>query len=111
MNKASSSDSAESSGFLGLLLRLVWMALGNIVLFLMLIYIGRKEGFGLTVHDGIFWVMAAAMVAARYLDIARFKGSTSYGEPATMRDFRKYALLLALASLSLWAAAHGATLI
>ncbi|HUT55955.1 MAG TPA: hypothetical protein VM658_21370 [bacterium] len=111
MNKPSASDSSESSGFAGFVLRLFWMAFGNIVLFLMLIYMGRKEGLGLTAHDAVFWAVAAAMVLARYLDITRFQGSTSYGEPATVRDFRKYALLLALASLSLWAAAHGATLI
>ena len=87
------------------------MAVGNVVLLLMLIFIGRKDDFGFTLHDAVFWIVAAAMAVARYLDIARYQGSATYGGPATIRDFRKYAALLALASLSLWAAAHGVTLL
>jgi hypothetical protein len=111
MNQQSSSDPSSNSSPAGLLLRLFWMAVGNIVLLIMLIYIGGKDGFGLTTHDAVFWIVAAAMVAARYLDIARYHGGTTYGEPATIRDFRKYAALMALAALSLWAVAHGATLL
>ena len=111
MNKPSSSDPSPKSSLAGLVLRLFWMAVGNVVLLIMLIFIGGKDDFGFTLHDAVFWTVAAAMAAARYLDIARYEGSTTYGEPATIRDFRQYAALLALASLSLWAMAHGATLI
>jgi hypothetical protein len=48
-------------------------------------------------------------ILARYLDIAYFHGETANGTPATMRDWRRYVVLLVLASLVIWITAHSLT--
>jgi hypothetical protein len=46
------------------------------------------------------------MAVARYVDIVRFQGMTSEGEPATVGHFWRYAVILTLVAGAAWAAAH-----
>lgn len=46
------------------------------------------------------------VLAARYLDISRFEGTTDTGEPATTEHFRRYAIKLLLAAAVVWVLVH-----
>ncbi len=48
----------------------------------------------------------AAMALARYVDIVRFQGTTSDGEPATVGHFWRYVVMVTLVAGAAWGAAH-----
>jgi hypothetical protein len=88
----------------GCLLRLFWMAFGNLALFMVAVVIIGRRAF--SVLDGAYWLIVVALLAARYADIAVFAGRTTEGAPASMQHFRQYAFrLLIIAALS-WGGAH-----
>lgn len=88
----------------GCLLRMFWMAAGNLALFLMVVLIVQRRGF--SILDGVYWLIVAALIAARYVDITRFDGLTASAEPATRRDLGRYALGLVVAATAVWLVAH-----
>ncbi len=89
-----------------LLARLMWM-LGGPLLLLVLLYWTVSTGRGwLTLWDGMYWVVTAAMIACRWLEIRSGVALTATGEPATWVHFRRYAeVLLAVAAVA-WVAAN-----
>lgn len=89
----------------GCLLRLFWMAIANVGLLVLILSISSQSGF--TLLDGLYWVIVAAGVGARYVDISRFGGLTVDGTPASMTHFRRYAVRLFLVALGLWIGTHG----
>ena len=95
----------------GCLVRLCWMVLGNLALIVLARSIWLHEGSFLCLADLGFWLTVLAMAALRYVDVARLGGRTVYGQPATLRHWRLYALVLGLAALALWGLAHGAAYI
>jgi hypothetical protein len=80
------------------------MAAGNVALLALAWLIFQQHGFSLL--DGAYWAVVALVAGARHADIARFGGTTAEGAPATMRDFRRYALGLLLAAAALWGTVH-----
>ena len=88
----------------GCLLRLFWTAVGNLALLALIYSISTQQGFSLL--DAVYWLVVAAIATARYLDIARFRGQTLAGAPATVHHFRRYALWLFLVGLALWIGTH-----
>lgn len=88
----------------GCLLRLFWMAIANLGLLVLILSISSQNGF--TVLDGVYWVIVAAGVGARYVDITRFAGLTVDGTPASMTDFHSYAVRWFLVALGLWIGTH-----
>lgn len=88
----------------GCLLRLFWMAGGNLALLVLILSIANQDGF--TLLDGLYWVVIAALVSARYVDIVRFGGLTADGTPATKEHFRRYTTWLVLVAIGLWVATH-----
>jgi hypothetical protein len=96
----------EQTTFTGCFARLFWMGAGTVALLLLTALIAQKEALSLTLFDLGLWVVAAAMVAVRYLDISRLRGQTIEGQPATLADWRKYSVSLAVVTLALWIAAH-----
>jgi hypothetical protein len=101
------SNSSEGTGLGGLFLRLFWMGGGNFGLLALAILITQKRILPYRLTDLLFWVIVILLIVARYVDIAYFEGATSYGEPATMKHWRRYAIGLGLISLVVWAVAHG----
>jgi hypothetical protein len=95
---------AQYDSMQGCLLRLFWTAAGNMVLVALLLAISRHQGF--SGFDAGYWIVVAALAGARYREITRFAGTTIQGAPATVTDFRRYATVLALVALGLWAGAH-----
>ena len=88
----------------GCLLRLFWMAFGNLALLLLILSISNQHGF--TFLDGLYWVIVAALASGRYIDITRFAGLTIDGTPATKHHFRRYATWLFVVAMGCWTAAH-----
>lgn len=94
----------EPTGCLGALVRLTWLVFGNGVLFVLALKIVRSEGF--SVFDALYWAVVAGIIGLRYFDITRLGGLTTSCTPATLRDWRRYALGLAGIAAVLWVSAH-----
>ena len=85
------------------------MLVGNLAGFLAAIQIAKGTGRSLSAADAALGIIVAVMLLARYIDIARFNGQTATGQSAaTMRHWRRYALLLPLTWLAFWGMAHWA---
>lgn len=93
---------------LGCLLRIFWM-LGSIaILMYSAIWIAVKTGSAqLSAVDAVLGAGTFAAILARYLDIRYFNGATGTGERATMNDWRRYAVQMAIAAVVVCGAAHG----
>ena len=96
----------EQSSFLALIVRLTWMAFGNLLLIITAFCIAQQKA-GI-VLDVIFWAVVAGIVLVRYIDITVFNGQTTENTPATLKDWREYSLALFAISVLIWAVAHGA---
>jgi len=91
---------------LGILARLWWMFIGNIVLAFSLLFIAEsRDGFFHTA-DGVFWITVISLVLVRYADIKYLHGATATGTPASMRNWTRYAAGLIVISILAWALAH-----
>jgi len=42
----------------------------------------------------IFWLIALALILARYVDIKFLKGETADNKPATLKHWRRYSVIL-----------------
>jgi hypothetical protein len=93
------------SGY-GCLVRLGWMFLGSGLLLILAVSIVHHKGSLFSGSDVAYWATVAAIAAVRYFDIARMHGRTAAGKPASIRDWRRYVLILAAAAVGIWAAAH-----
>jgi hypothetical protein len=83
------------------------MGAGNLILVLSAIGIGQhRAGFALSAMDVLFWSTTLGLLAVRYVDIRYLAGETADGRPASMSDWRRYALAVLGVSLALWLAAH-----
>ena len=92
------------------LVRLGWLAGGNILLTSVAILIARSERWTLTAKDVAFWLILALAVALRYVDWRRFSATTADGEPATPHDLRRYAAVLVGTWSALWGLAQAVEL-
>lgn len=97
---------AQNSSIVTGVARLYWMLVGNAVLYLAAIGITQQDHGGPWVSDAIFWSGVASLLLVRYLDIARLRGATASGEPASFGDWSRYARRLCLLSLTVWVLAH-----
>ena len=94
-------------GLLPVLLRLTWMAFGNVALFICAAYVAK--GTAPVVMDIVFFTVVIGLIVVRYVDITKFKGQTSEGKPAALAHWRRYAVLIAIISAGLWALARVAS--
>jgi len=90
----------------GCLLRLYWMLLGNALVALFAYRIAERGGT-ITALDVFFWLGAASLVIARYVDVRFLGGKTAEGEPATMKHWQRYSLHVLALSVVLWLVVHG----
>jgi hypothetical protein len=100
----SSKLSPGPSSLQGCLLRLFWILFGHLALAAcagLILQRGEFSGFDLG-----YWVIVAALVTARYLDITRFGGTTADNAPATLHHFRRFAIGVVLADLLVWIGVH-----
>lgn len=95
----------------GCLLRIFWMIIGNVILLFSAYGITQQQDSLLSIADIFYWVFVAALLGARYADIRYFGGMTAEGAPATIADWRRYALVVLIICTGLWLAAHAAVII
>lgn len=88
----------------GCVTRLLWMAGGPVVLAFCALSI--IEAPGLSIFDLALWLTIAAMIGARYVDVARFRGMTAHAEPASLQHVARYAGALITLGLAIWGVAH-----
>lgn len=99
---------AERAGCLAALLRVFWMAVGNLALFFCAMFAARQPAP--SVLDGVFVAIVVLLIVARYFDVTRCRGQTADGEPATLAHWRRYALGIVPVAAGVWAFtrfAHG----
>jgi hypothetical protein len=90
-------NSSQSTGGWKTLVRFSWLLIGNIILyFLAFSILVNKSSI---ISDFAFWITVVTMIGLRLLDIKVFAGETTENKPATMADWRKYAIKLILFSL------------
>jgi len=104
MPRTSTPETETISGK-ALLTRLAWMLFGNLALLACAAVIARDDLAPLSLLSGLFWAIVGGLIGLRYVDITRYAGQTSKGEPATLRDWKRYSVGLATASLAIWALA------
>jgi len=90
----------------GCLIRMLWFLAVPAVLLLSAAIIVQQHRKPFSAADAVFFGTVVLAAVIRYLDIRFFRGETVTGGPATMRHWRRYAILLILVSLVVWAAAH-----
>jgi hypothetical protein len=101
------SSAGQNTG-LGCLLRLGWLVFGHGLMgFCLFILFGATPEWAWSKHDSVYWFAVALCLVVRYIDITRYDGRTGSGEPATLTDWRRYALILVAVALVLWGAARG----
>jgi hypothetical protein len=94
----------EYSSFGSFVLRFFWMVLGNVALVLCAALVAK--GTAPIATSVAFFAIAIGLIVVRYVDIVRFKGDTSEGKPATLTDWRRYTVRLAVIAPVLWALAR-----
>jgi hypothetical protein len=99
------------TGNLGCLVRLAWLLVGHgVIMFaLMLTFESKRTGFGAA--DAVVWGAVVACIVFRYLDVSRLSGLTTTGRPASIADWRRYTLILVVATLVLWGIARKAAFV
>lgn len=93
--------SAQESG-LGMLFRIFWMFLGNVILLIFLIWIFENENKSLGIKDMIYWIIVCLLIIARYIDIKKLGGLTVTGSPASMSIWYRYTVFMAILAGLLW---------
>jgi hypothetical protein len=61
-------------------------------------------------RDGVFWTGVISTAAFRYVDIAKYRGQTAGGRPATMQDLRRYVIGLVTTASAVWMLAQSVNL-
>jgi hypothetical protein len=95
-----------SAPFVGALARLYWMLLGNGILVFAALGIAQQGHGHAWAAEAVFWTAVASIILVRYLDIALLGGTTASGQPASLRDWRRYAVCLLAIALAVWVVAH-----
>ncbi len=100
---------AQQSGCLSITARIIWLMVGNLTLVMLTVIIIQKRAFSFI--DVVFWVVVAALLLIRYADIKWLKGLGPDAQPATMKDWGRYARLLLILAGGVWAVVHVAILL
>ena len=94
----------QQMGCLSLVARMAWLVFGNLILIACALYLTQDPG--VSIMDGVYFAVAAGLIVVRYLDVTRFDGRTADGDPATVADWRRYALTLTAVAGAGWGLAH-----
>jgi hypothetical protein len=91
-------------GILGVLARLSWFAIGNVVLLFLAISIVRSPER--LAYDIAFGGVVLGLMLTRYVDISFLNGQTVENKPATKRDWGHYVARLFVIGGVMWGLAH-----
>ena len=84
----------------GCALRLYWMGLGNFALVIGAVLAARRAAP--SALDAVYALVVASLIAARFVDITRFGGQTTEGDPASLAHWRRHAAVLVPVAAALW---------
>ena len=99
-------ETERSQSVAGCITQFAWNIGGAGVLVVIWVAILRGRPWTFTFKDALYWAAVLGMITARHLDVTRFDGRTSTGEPATARDVRRYAAGVIAVSAILWCLAQ-----
>lgn len=74
----------------GQLLRIFWLAGGNAIIYASWVMIVLVSAPLPCIWDAVVLITVGLMIGARRVDITRYAGRTSDGEPADLTDWRRY---------------------
>lgn len=86
--------------------RLFWMIAGPLGLALCIYYIVTSGTGWRTEADLLYFLLLGGMILGRWLEFRGGQPQTTSGEPATMADFRRYVVLVAVAGPIVWVIAN-----
>jgi hypothetical protein len=89
-----SAQSIQTTSVFALFLRLFWLLIGNAILVVCFLAILAKEAKGLSWADALYGITIPLIIAARFLDVTRFGGKNSVGQPATIADWKRSTAML-----------------
>ncbi|MBC7353382.1 MAG: hypothetical protein H5U08_13555 [Thermogutta sp.] len=89
----------------GCLLRLYWMIFGYLLAVLCGVSIVNHHG-DFSFVDVIYWLALGGVLLARWVDISRYQGTRTDGQPATMRDWKVHAILTVVGGVIGWVLIH-----
>ena len=99
-------QSQKSSGGAAFLVRISWFAVIPVALFFIFVYIIKEHATFPSVLDAVYWVLVLALSAIRFMDVRYLGGETGEGKPATMKDWRRFSIIIAAVSLPACIVAH-----
>ena len=100
-------EETQAASDTGCLLRAFWMFLGNSELVLLLVLVSRMDSALLSIVSIGFWMVVGLIVYARYVDVTRYKGTTSEGDRcATLLDVKRSSTRQVIIAGAAWVLAH-----
>jgi hypothetical protein len=94
--------SQRSDPLLGCVLRLAWMGGLPAVLFFSALFLADGRTIAGIPPTLILAATVTLAVEVRWVDVVVAKGQTAEGQPATLRDWRRYAVILTATAAGLW---------
>lgn len=103
----SADEDQPTTPYSHLAVRILWMFFGNAALVLSALAIASPASVNRSMTaDLIFWASVVTIAIARYIDVAWCGGSNVYGQPATIQDWKRHVIKLALIAPLIWLLAH-----
>ena len=106
--KTKENESPEYGSTSGCLVRVYWMALGNVILLFCAFGILQNDSSLFGIADAFYWAVVGSVLAARYVDVRYLGGMTADGHPASWGHWRRYAVLLLAGCTAVWLVLHAA---
>ena len=78
------------------------MVFGSLILLITAITVAFETIQNIYAAVVIYWGDVVCMIIVRYLDIRYLRGETTDGQPATMKDWKRYSVFLVIASVVIW---------
>ncbi len=88
------------------LARIVWMGAGNAVLLMLALSIARVQPWTATWRDLAYGAVLFGVLWVRWIDVTRFGGRTADGDPASKRDWQRWATAVLVVAGAAWALAQ-----
>jgi len=107
MSEDSTAQTTAPQPAAGCLLRLFWMAGGNVALLFAAIKVAESTQVGIA--DAAYLAAVIALLAARYFDVTKLHGMTAKAEPATRAHLRRYSIGLVALATVLWLVARASS--
>ena len=85
-------DSEKYTPLGSILTRIYWMVFGHFGIVILAFVIASNNAPWFV--NFIYFLLVASIIVIRYVDITVYKGETVDGDPATLKDWRRYSLIV-----------------